>query len=167
MAVNVWVTWSGVKFLGLFNNCYTFNKGCASLLLMCRGGVLFSYPQSYFVCLVIKSLILVINLFAIRVTCISCSVHIMCFFLLSVWMKVHCMPLVTSYCVVFVSGGSSVNKSRILASNETIDFVFFSGANWSAGEVVICGNFISFLRWFLLSVNLYPVGVDVEILIYI
>jgi hypothetical protein len=56
------------------------------------------------------------------------------------------MLLVSSYCVIFVSGSSSVNKSKILASNETIDFVFFSGANWSAGEVIICGNLISFLH---------------------
>jgi len=34
--------------------------------------------------------------------------------------------------ITVVIGSSSVNKSMILASNETIDFVFFSGANWSA-----------------------------------
>jgi len=52
------------------------------------------------------------------------------------------MPLASSYCVIFVSGSSSVNKSMNLASIETIDIVLFSGGNWSAGEVIICGNFI-------------------------
>jgi hypothetical protein len=60
--------------------------------------------------------------------------------------QVHFMQLVNSYCVVFVSGSSSVNESRILASNETIDIVLFSGANWSAGKVIICSNLISFLH---------------------
>jgi hypothetical protein len=55
-------------------------------------------------------------------------------------LSVHFMLLVRSYCVVFVSGSSSVNQSKILATNETIDVVLFSGANWSAGEVIICGN---------------------------
>ena len=62
----------GVKFLGLFN------KDCGSVLLISRGGVPFSYLQSFFVSSVIESLILVLNLFVIRVTYISCSVHIMC-----------------------------------------------------------------------------------------
>jgi hypothetical protein len=34
-----------------------------------------------------------------------------------------------------VAGSSSVNKSRAIASIDAIDFVFFSGANWSEGEV--------------------------------
>jgi hypothetical protein len=57
------------------------------------------------------------------------------------------MLLVSYCCVVFVSGSSSVDKSKLLAaSNETIDFVLFSGGNWSEGKVIKCGNFISFLR---------------------
>jgi len=57
------------------------------------------------------------------------------------------MPLVSSYCVIFVSGSSSVNKSMILASNEAIDFVFFSGANWSAGEV----KYVAILYYFCID----------------
>jgi hypothetical protein len=42
------------------------------------------------------------------------------------------------YCV---SGSSSFNKSRVIASIDTVDFVFFSGANWSEGEVTKYGDF--------------------------
>jgi hypothetical protein len=42
----------------------------------------------------------------------------------------------------FVSGSSSVNKSKALASIDGIDFVFFSGANWSEGEVIKYGDFL-------------------------
>jgi hypothetical protein len=42
------------------------------------------------------------------------------------------------YCV---TGSSSVNKSRAIASIDVVDFVFFSGANWSEGEVTKYGDF--------------------------
>jgi hypothetical protein len=42
----------------------------------------------------------------------------------------------------FVSGSSTVNKSKAIASNDVIDFVFFSGANWSEGDVIKYGEFL-------------------------
>jgi hypothetical protein len=54
------------------------------------------------------------------------------------WLS-HFMYLLSNSCCV--SGSSSVNVSRAIASIEGVDFVLFSGANWSEGEVTKYGDF--------------------------
>jgi hypothetical protein len=61
----------------------------------------------------------------------------------------------------YVSGSSSFNKSKAIASIEGVDFVFFSGANWSEGEVTKYGVF-----WYLCMILFHPVAINVRITVF-